>query len=153
MDSQAQLEVAIMMKRICPICDQVMKMPNYCTYCKSWVKYPYIRDVTYYLNETHPRNEENCDYHNHSSSQYTQTERKVKQNQKNPAQSIKSTVEQSLGQSARQTSQRSGQSGGSQRGSWYGSSQSSSQRGGSHSGRCVVTSAWLTVPDSVPQCF
>jgi hypothetical protein len=52
-----------MMKRICPICDQVMKLPHYCDTCRSFVKDPWIRDVTYYLNERHPENEGGCSYH------------------------------------------------------------------------------------------
>ncbi len=54
---------ALMVRRICPICDRVMKMPHYCTTCKSWVRHPYVRDVTYYLNERHPNVETECEYH------------------------------------------------------------------------------------------
>lgn len=52
-----------MVQKICPICDQVMKHSHYCRNCKSWVKHPLVRDVTYYLNERHPRKESNCSYH------------------------------------------------------------------------------------------
>jgi hypothetical protein len=52
-----------MMKRICPICDQVMKLPHYCETCRSFVKNPWVRDVTYYLNERHPEDESGCSYH------------------------------------------------------------------------------------------
>lgn len=53
-----------MTQRICPICDQVMRSRHYCKVCKSWVKHPYVRDVTYYLNERHPASEADCSYHN-----------------------------------------------------------------------------------------
>jgi hypothetical protein len=52
-----------MKKRICPICDQVMTLPHYCETCRSFVKNPWIRDVTYYLNERHPEDESGCSYH------------------------------------------------------------------------------------------
>ncbi|MEW4414639.1 hypothetical protein [Clostridium sp. AN503] len=52
-----------MVRKICPICDQVMGASHYCKNCKSWVKHPYVRDVTYYLNERHPANESDCSYH------------------------------------------------------------------------------------------
>ena len=52
-----------MMQRICPICDQVMKHAHYCSACRSWVKEPVYMNVTYYLNERHPKNEEHCSYH------------------------------------------------------------------------------------------
>ncbi|MDO4267659.1 MAG: hypothetical protein Q4C73_04225 [Eubacteriales bacterium] len=52
-----------MQKRICPVCDQVMRSAHYCRNCRSWVKNPWIRDVTYYLNERHPEDETSCSYH------------------------------------------------------------------------------------------
>ena len=52
-----------MVQKICPICDQVMHLPHYCPNCRSWVKHPYVRDVTYYLNERHPADEADCTYH------------------------------------------------------------------------------------------
>ncbi len=52
-----------MVRKICPICDQVMSGSHYCENCRSWVKHPYVRDVTYYLNERHPVNESDCSYH------------------------------------------------------------------------------------------
>lgn len=52
-----------MLRKICPICEQTMKLSHYCTNCRQWVKTPYIRDVTYYLNESHPEGEKNCEYH------------------------------------------------------------------------------------------
>ena len=53
-----------MMQRICPVCDQVMKHAHYCSACRSWVKEPVYMNVTYYLNERHPKNEAHCSYHN-----------------------------------------------------------------------------------------
>lgn len=53
-----------MKKRICPICDQVMHSAHYCSACRSWVKEPYIMEVNYYLNESHPKTEAECSYHN-----------------------------------------------------------------------------------------
>ena len=53
-----------MMQRICPVCDQVMKHAHYCSACHSWVKEPVYMNVTYYLNERHPKNEAHCSYHN-----------------------------------------------------------------------------------------
>lgn len=52
-----------MIRRICPICDQVMKGAHYCRNCRSWVKKPYVRDVNYYLNERHPQGETDCSFH------------------------------------------------------------------------------------------
>lgn len=52
-----------MVRRICPTCDQVMCSAHYCKTCGKWVKHPYVRDVTYYLNERHPAEEANCTYH------------------------------------------------------------------------------------------
>ena len=49
-----------MMQRICPVCDQVMKHAHYCSACHSWVKDPVYMNVTYYLNERHPKNEAHC---------------------------------------------------------------------------------------------
>ena len=51
-----------MMQRICPVCDQVMKHAHYCSACHSWVKDPVYMNVTYYLNERHPKNEAHCSY-------------------------------------------------------------------------------------------
>lgn len=53
-----------MIQRVCPICDQVMHSRHYCKICKSWIKNPYVRDVTFYLNERHPAEEMDCSYHN-----------------------------------------------------------------------------------------
>ncbi len=52
-----------MIRKVCPICDQVMGASHYCKNCKSWIRSPYVRDVTYYLNERHPENERQCSYH------------------------------------------------------------------------------------------
>ncbi|MBT9775686.1 hypothetical protein GPL15_04055 [Clostridium sp. MCC353] len=56
-----------MKKRICPVCDHEMHSAHYCRICRSWVKEPYIREVRYYLNETHPKEETDCSYHNDSN--------------------------------------------------------------------------------------
>ena len=52
-----------MVRRICPICDQIMKSAHYCRNCKSFVRNPYIRETDYYLNERHPASEEHCSFH------------------------------------------------------------------------------------------
>ncbi len=53
-----------MIKRICPICDQEMKSAHYCGVCKRFVRDPWVREVDYYLNESHPAGEQDCSYHN-----------------------------------------------------------------------------------------
>lgn len=53
-----------MIKHICPVCDQIMSSSHYCSTCRKVVKNPWIRDVSYFLNERHPESEENCSYHN-----------------------------------------------------------------------------------------
>lgn len=53
-----------MVRKICPICEQVMGTSHYCRNCRSWVKHPHVREVNYYLNESHPANESDCSYHN-----------------------------------------------------------------------------------------
>lgn len=40
-----------------------MPFPHYCTTCRSLVKNPWVRDVTYYLNERHPEAEQDCMFH------------------------------------------------------------------------------------------
>lgn len=52
-----------MNKKICPVCDQVMKRKHYCMVCRQWVSNPRIQKTNYYLNERHPLKEEDCDYH------------------------------------------------------------------------------------------
>lgn len=39
-------------------------MPTTAAACHSWVKDPVYMNVTYYLNERHPKNEAHCSYHN-----------------------------------------------------------------------------------------
>lgn len=53
-----------MAKRICPICDQVIKKRHYCSACKRIIMHPNIVNGGYYLNERHPLSEKNCEYHN-----------------------------------------------------------------------------------------
>lgn len=53
-----------MIRKVCPICEQTMSLPHYCKNCRQFVKSPYVRDITYYLNESHPEGEKDCDYHN-----------------------------------------------------------------------------------------
>lgn len=52
-----------MKKNVCPYCDQVMKYPGYCSFCRRPVLHPETREINYYLNERHPAVEENCSYH------------------------------------------------------------------------------------------
>lgn len=52
-----------MIRKVCPICEQVMTIPHYCKFCRQFVKTPYVRDITYYLNESHPADEKECTYH------------------------------------------------------------------------------------------
>lgn len=52
-----------MKKSVCPYCDQVMKYPGYCSFCRRPVLHPETREINYYLNERHPAVEENCSYH------------------------------------------------------------------------------------------
>lgn len=52
-----------MKKHICPICDKAMPTGHFCTNCKSWIKEPWTMDVNFYLNESHPQEESDCDYH------------------------------------------------------------------------------------------
>ncbi|MBO5573880.1 MAG: hypothetical protein J6M58_05005 [Clostridium sp.] len=53
-----------MIKKLCPICDHVMTTGHFCTNCRSFVRHPNIIDADYYLNETHPPFESDCDFHN-----------------------------------------------------------------------------------------
>lgn len=41
----------IMVQRICPICDHVMKGSHYCHECHRFVKHPNVVNVSYSLNE------------------------------------------------------------------------------------------------------
>lgn len=58
-----------MRKRICPVCDREMQSSNYCKTCHRFVRKPYIKDIDYYLNESHPRVEEDCSYHDVQADQ------------------------------------------------------------------------------------
>lgn len=53
-----------MLKKICPVCDLPIGATGYCPRCKRVIKKPYLREVNYYLNETHPANELECEFHN-----------------------------------------------------------------------------------------
>ena len=55
-----------MQRRICPVCDHVMKHAHYCSFCRQWVSNPNYINATYYLNERHPAGEANCEYHDPS---------------------------------------------------------------------------------------
>lgn len=55
-----------MVRRICPVCDQVMKKRHYCTVCKRWVMNPQVMTVNYYMNERHSSKENSCEYHDPS---------------------------------------------------------------------------------------
>lgn len=48
-----------MQRKICPICDHVMKSSHYCRFCKQWISNPHIVNATYYLNECHRDHEIN----------------------------------------------------------------------------------------------
>lgn len=52
-----------MLRKICPICDHPMKYNHYCSFCNQWVSKPNMVNATYYLNESHPAKEQNCEYH------------------------------------------------------------------------------------------
>ena len=51
-----------MIRKICPVCDQLMKGQFFCEHCHSFVT-PKVMDVNYYLNERHPQGEFDCNYH------------------------------------------------------------------------------------------
>lgn len=48
---------------VCPICDKKMMSKHFCTNCRSYIKEPFVREMTYYLNERHPEHEADCTYH------------------------------------------------------------------------------------------
>ena len=52
-----------MVRKVCPICDQVMTSAHYCKTCRSFIRHPYIREADYYLNERHPVSEDHCSFH------------------------------------------------------------------------------------------
>ncbi len=62
-----------MLRKICPICDHVMKYPHYCGNCKTWVKVCNVQNVNYYLNESHPKGEQRCSYHGIGGSERAET--------------------------------------------------------------------------------
>ncbi len=53
-----------MLKRLCPVCDGEMKTGHFCPVCRQWIREPKMVNVTYYLNERHPKGETDCLYHN-----------------------------------------------------------------------------------------
>ena len=50
-------------KQLCPVCDGTLKAGKFCPVCKKWVRKPNVVDVNYYLNERHPVQETDCEYH------------------------------------------------------------------------------------------
>lgn len=52
-----------MEKKICPVCEHVMSGKHYCRVCRKWIWHPKVIHADYYLNERHPAQEENCEYH------------------------------------------------------------------------------------------
>lgn len=54
---------------VCPICDHKMKSRHFCANCRSYIKEPFTREVTYYLNERHPSDEADCTYHQREERQ------------------------------------------------------------------------------------
>ncbi len=54
---------------MCPICDQKMMTKHFCTNCRSYIKEPFVREMTYYLNERHPERETDCTYHQRGEEQ------------------------------------------------------------------------------------
>ena len=58
-----------MLRKICPVCEQVMTSDHYCKVCKKIILSPYVRDITYYLNESHPPGETDCEYHGRSEKE------------------------------------------------------------------------------------
>ncbi len=53
-----------MIKRLCPVCDGEIKVGHFCPGCRQWIREPKMVNVTYYLNERHPKGETDCLYHN-----------------------------------------------------------------------------------------
>ena len=52
-----------MLTKICPICDQKLDHMNYCSVCRKWIRKPNYIKVDYYLNERHPQEWHDCEYH------------------------------------------------------------------------------------------
>ena len=71
-----------MAKYSCPICDRAMKGQHYCSFCRQYVKNPYVSKVNYYLNERHSAFEKDCEYHgkdpSHGQGQIERTMEKVR---------------------------------------------------------------------------
>lgn len=40
-----------------------MKYPHYCSHCHKIVLHPNVQEITYFLNERHPQEEDDCSYH------------------------------------------------------------------------------------------
>ncbi len=55
-----------MIKKICPICDNCIGAMNYCRVCHQFIRRPVRREIRYYLNESHPVEEDYCEYHRES---------------------------------------------------------------------------------------
>lgn len=55
-----------MEKKICPVCEHVLRGNHYCRVCRKWIWHPKVIHANYYLNERHPAQEENCEYHHPS---------------------------------------------------------------------------------------
>lgn len=55
-----------MEKKICPVCEHVLSGNHYCRVCRKWIWHPKVIHANYYLNERHPAQEENCEYHHPS---------------------------------------------------------------------------------------
>ena len=55
-----------MEKKICPGCEHVLSGNHYCRVCRKWIWHPKVIHANYYLNERHPAQEENCEYHHPS---------------------------------------------------------------------------------------
>lgn len=52
-----------MKQRFCPVCDTKLGNGRFCPVCKKWVRHPVYMDGDFYLNESHPVNERDCEYH------------------------------------------------------------------------------------------
>lgn len=68
-----------MLTKICPICDQKLDHMNYCSVCKKWIRKPNYISVDYYLNERHPQEWHDCEYHSEAEtfSEAPQTEERI----------------------------------------------------------------------------
>ena len=52
-----------MKQRFCPVCDTKLGTSRICPVCKKWVRDPVYMDGDFYLNESHPADERDCEYH------------------------------------------------------------------------------------------